>query len=98
MCMMWGPQHLEHDHTHFQRFYKLSNGFLEKIFIWPFELIHLGGVLSPILISFEIFEMNAKWNLILAHTYQRVLTTLPHSKESRPEIQKSVGGRRDTRH
>ena len=38
MGMNWVPQHMELNHAHFQRFYKYSNGFLEEIFIWPFEL------------------------------------------------------------
>src|ERR1041384_6464804 len=42
MGMNWVPQHMQHDHAHFQRFYKHSNGFLEQIFIWPFELNSLG--------------------------------------------------------
>ena len=58
--MQWVPHHLEHDHTHFQKFYNFSNEFLEQLFIWPFELIHLGGVLSPILISSEKILHDAK--------------------------------------
>src|ERR1043165_353513 len=49
--------------------------------------------------EFELnFFMMQRIKLTLALTLVGVLTTRPHSKESRPEIQKSSGGRCGTRH
>ena len=49
---------------------EFKHEFLEKIFIWPFELIHLGGFLLPFEFEFEIwldFFDECKVTLILAH-------------------------------
>src|SRR4051812_34091975 len=74
MCMKLAPQQLKHDHTHFQRFYKQSNGFLEKIFIWPFELNSIRASAFPIL-NFNLnFDHKCNVALFLAHTSKRVLT------------------------
>src|SRR3954470_3183171 len=57
-----------------------------------------GLFFSPFLnFPFE-FLMMQRDKQALALTLVGVLTTRPHSKESRPEIQKSSGGRRGTRH
>ena len=42
------PHHYICDHTHFCEFSKVKPEFLEQLYFWPFELIHL-GVSSPIL-------------------------------------------------
>src|SRR3954465_8354677 len=54
--------------------------------------------LFPNLIFFLTFDIyDAKQNT-LSLTLIGVVTTRPHSEESRPEIQKSSGGRWGTRH
>ena len=64
------PHHFLCDHTQLWDFSEFKHEFLEKIFIWPFELILLGGVSSPfwvwIWISFDFFH-ECKVELILAH-------------------------------
>ena len=76
----------------------MFEGFLEKLFIFPFYLILLGFFFSPFLIFFFNFYHDAKGNSNPSTSLVGVLTTRHHSKESRPEIQKSAGGRRVTRH
>ena len=65
-------------------------------FIWVISKNNSEGFTSP---HFKI-----KWNLkmmhnllaSLGHTRTRDVTTRPHSKESRPEIQESAGKERGT--
>ena len=64
---------MELSHAHFQKFYKYSKGFLEQIFIWPFELISLGLFFSPIPIYLK-FSHDAKGTQTLAVTHIGVLT------------------------
>src|SRR4051812_45734636 len=64
------PHHFSCDHTQLWDFSKLKHEFLEKIFIWPFELIHLGGFLLPFAFQFDfllIFFDECKVTYILAH-------------------------------
>ena len=64
------PHHFLCDHTQLWDFSEFKHEFLEKIFIWPFELIHLGGFLLPFEFEFEIwldFFDECKVTLILAH-------------------------------
>ena len=58
----------------------------------------LRAFLFPIFEFLLKFSHDAKAQATLALTLVGVLTTRPHSKESRPEIQKSSGGRWGTRH
>src|SRR3954469_11499663 len=65
------PHHFLCDHTQLWDFSEFKHEFLEKIFIWPFELILLGGgVLLPFDLEFEflcVFFHECKVGLILAH-------------------------------
>src|SRR3954462_5507443 len=64
------PHNFSCDHTQLWDFSKVKQEFLEKIYFWPFELIHLGGFLLPFEFEFEfhlIFFDECKVNLILAH-------------------------------
>ena len=68
---------------------------MEAIFIWPFELISQGFSFPhfDFLLNFFLnFYMMQRAQATLALTLVEVLTTRHHSKESRPEIQKSSGG------
>jgi len=42
-------------HAHFQKFCKFSKGFLEEVFIWPFDLISYGFSFPHFKFLFEIF-------------------------------------------
>src|SRR4051812_38754382 len=53
---------------------------------------------SPFFIFFLNFSQMMQNKTLLALTLVGVVTTRPHSKESRPEIQNSSGGRWGTRH
>src|SRR3954470_2761227 len=95
------PRHFSCDHTQLWDFSKVKQEFLEKIFIWPFELIHLGGLLLPFEFEFEfhlIFFDECKVGLILAHYLTEGSDNSPPLKRISSEIQKSAGGRRGTRH
>src|SRR3954466_12203380 len=65
------PHHFSCDHTQLWDFSKVKQEFLEKIYFWPFELIHLGGgFLLPFAFEFEFhcdFFDECKVGLILAH-------------------------------
>src|SRR4051812_38203330 len=68
---------------------RFLSGYLIKFsraFLFPIFEFHLN------------FCMMQRGTQILTLTLVGVLTTRPHSKESRPEIQKSSGGRWGTRH
>ena len=63
------PHHFSCDHTHLWDFSKVKHEFLEKIYFWPFELIHLGGFLLPFEFEFEFLLISfdeCKVELILA--------------------------------
>src|SRR3954469_22787091 len=64
------PHHFSCDHTQLWDFSKVKQEFLEKIYFWPFELIHLGGFLLPFAFEFE-FEVDffdeCNVTLMLAH-------------------------------
>src|SRR3954466_5336976 len=65
------PHHFSCDHTQLWDFSKVKQEFLEKIYFWPFELIHLGGgFLLPFAFEFEFhcdFFDEYKVVMILAH-------------------------------
>src|SRR3954471_9422684 len=64
------PHHFLCDHTQLWDFSEFKHEFLEKIFIWPFELILLGGFLLPFDLEFEflcVFFHECKVGFILAH-------------------------------
>src|SRR4051812_7909467 len=70
MSMGMLPHHFICDHTHLGEFSKIQKEFLEQLYFWPFELIHLGVFLLPFEFEFEfhlIFFDGCKVNLILAH-------------------------------
>ena len=68
------------------------------IYFCPSLFNSIRAFLFPILICNLNFDMMQRGTQTLALTLVGVLTTRHHSKESRPEIQKSAGGRRGTRH
>src|SRR3954465_3157530 len=74
------PRHFSCDHTQLWDFSKVKQEFLEKIYFWSFELIHLGGFLLPFEFEFEfllIFFDECKVTLILAHYLTEGSDNLP---------------------
>src|ERR1041385_5278989 len=70
MSMGLVPHHLICDHTHLWEFSNMQKEFLEQLYFWPFELIHLGVFLLPFEFEFEfhlIFFDECKVTLNLAH-------------------------------
>src|ERR1041385_1535127 len=70
MSMGLVPHHLICDHTHLWEFSNMQKEFLEQLYFWPFELIHLGVFSLPFEFEFEfhlIFFDECKVTLILAH-------------------------------
>ena len=56
MSMGMLPHHFTCDHTHLCEFLKVKQEFLEQLYVWPFELIHLGGSFSHLNFEFEFFD------------------------------------------
>src|SRR3954467_11393154 len=84
MCMKWVPHQLEHDHTHFQKFYNFSNEFLEQIFIWPFELNSTRASASPFL--------NFNLNFCMMQSSSGPSTYLEEGSDNSPPL-KSISSR-----
>ena len=50
------PHHFICDHTHLCDFSKVKQEFLEQLYFWPFELIHLGGFFSHFEFQFDFLD------------------------------------------